>query len=163
MFSSIKTPNISSCQSQQICAFKQPSLPILNSCLECKATGHRSVSFSPHQNFQIIQTFRSLCFPRSWALCIPHKQQEKGQVYRIVATNSWGLANVYYKWDLFGHVRPELVWPTCNWPQCYRGKEWHQSSKTSPKYSGYSDTKIWAFSGFKDTKHCRWTSHLARQ
>lgn len=38
MFSSIKTPN-NSYRPQQISAFKQPSLPILNFCLECWATG----------------------------------------------------------------------------------------------------------------------------
>jgi hypothetical protein len=90
MFSSVKTPHTSesSCRSQQISSFKQPSLPILNSCLECWATGRQSISFFPRRGYQIIQSFRSLRLPRTRALRIPRQRREKGQVHRIVATNA---------------------------------------------------------------------------
>jgi len=41
----------------------------------------------------------------------PRQRREKGQVHRIVATNSWGLVNACCEWDLVGHVRPELARP----------------------------------------------------
>ena len=71
IFSSVETPNNASYWPQQVFAFKQPSIPLSRSSLECWASGRQSVPFSPRRSHQIIQTFWSLCLPRSWAFCFP--------------------------------------------------------------------------------------------
>ena len=161
--SSVKTQNIWSCWSQQISTFKQLSIPIPHSCLECWTTGCQPVSLSPHQIFKIFPTFQSLCLPQSWSLCIPSHQWEKGKVHRIMAMNLWELVDVSCNWDVSGNVSPELAWPSRNWPLHDPWKERYQGSKMPMTNSGFAYPKIRPFSGDKDSKHFRGTHHLAGQ